>query len=187
MRVAFSALSFYLITPISWRADWAWGLPLIVLTVLIHALGLGLINQKAGRVFTQMTEHRHPTVVFAVVMGTTTLLATTLHGVEAGIWAVSYRLLGAMPDSKSAMLYSLNAITSYGHEGLFLESHWQLMGAIEALNGWLLFGLTTAFLFGIIQKIWLLGLAPKASQSADTDLVKKKEVSVESSLPRLRG
>jgi hypothetical protein len=26
------------------------------------------------------------------------------------------------------------------------------MGAMEALNGWLLFGLTTAFLFGIMEK-----------------------------------
>jgi hypothetical protein len=186
MSVALGALSFYLTIPISWRADWAWGLPLIVLTVLIHALGLGLINQRAGRVFTDMTERRHPTVVFAVVMGTTVLLATILHAVEAGIWAISYRLLRAMPDFKTAMLYSLNAITSYGHESLFLESHWQLMGAIEALNGCLLFGLTTAFLFGIIQKIWLLGQA-KASQWPDTVLLKKKEAAVVDSLPRLRG
>jgi hypothetical protein len=28
------------------------------------------------------------------------------------------------------------------------------MGAIEALNGWLLFGLTAAFLFVIVEKVW---------------------------------
>ena len=44
------------------------------------------------------------------------------------------------------MLYSLSAMTSYGHASLFLEDRWQLMGALEALNGALLFGLTTAFL-----------------------------------------
>ena len=32
-----------------------------------------------------------------------------------------------------------------------------LLGAIEALNGVLLFGLTTAFLFAIIQHVWLQG------------------------------
>jgi hypothetical protein len=31
---------------------------------------------------------------------------------------------------------------------------WQLMGALEAVNGMLLFGLTTAFLFAMIQKVW---------------------------------
>jgi len=157
MRIAACALNAQLILQISWRADWTCGLPLVLLTLLIHVLGLGLIRQKVSRIFNHVTELRHPTAVFAVVAGGTTLLATTLHAVEAGIWALSYQLLGALPDFKSAMLYSLNAITSYGHESLVLEAHWELMGAIEALNGWLLFGLSTAFLFGIIDKIWELG------------------------------
>jgi hypothetical protein len=38
-----------------------------------------------------------------------------------------------------------------------LDPHWQLMGALEALNGILLFGLTTAFLFAMIQEVWPLG------------------------------
>jgi hypothetical protein len=32
-----------------------------------------------------------------------------------------------------------------------------MMGALEALNGMILFGLTTAFMFTLIQKIWPLG------------------------------
>jgi len=85
------------------------------------------------------------------------LLATILHGVEAAAWAAAYRLLGALPNTRSAMLYSLSAMTSYGHANLFLEEQWQLMGALEALNGMLLFGLTTAFLFALIQRVWPLG------------------------------
>jgi uncharacterized membrane protein len=155
MRIAQVACNFLAVNPMAWSADWAWGAPLIVLTVVIHVLGLGLIYQKAVRVSSDMIERRHALVMFVVVMGATTLLATGVHAVEAGIWAAAYRLLGALPDNKSAMLYSLSAITSYGHANLFLEDHWQLMGAMEALNGWLLFGLTTAFLFGVIEKIWL--------------------------------
>jgi len=34
-----------------------------------------------------------------------------------------------------------------------LEQRWQQVGALEALNGMLLLGLTTAFLFGIIQRV----------------------------------
>jgi len=157
MRIAQVTLSFsFAVSPWMWRSDWAWGLPLIVSTVVIHVLGLGLIYQRAVRVSSNMMQRRHTTVVFMVVMGVTTLLATSLHAAEAGIWAAAYRLLGALPDNKSAMLYSLGAITSYGHASLFLEDRWQLMGAMEALNGWLLFGLTTAVLFGMIEKIWLL-------------------------------
>ena len=31
------------------------------------------------------------------------------------------------------------------------------MGALKALNGMLLFGLTTAFLFAMIQRVWPIG------------------------------
>jgi hypothetical protein len=154
MRIAQSAGNFLAVDLTGWSADWAWGLPLIVLTVLIHVSGLILISRtvvhgSAGR----MIERRHPRVALVVVVGATTLLATCLHWIEAGIWACAYRFLGALPNLRSAVLYSLNAMTSYGHTNLVLEDRWQLMGAMEALNGWLLFGLTTAFLFAVIEKV----------------------------------
>ena len=62
-----------------------------------------------------------------------------------------------MHDFRSARLCSLNAITSYGHTYLALPDHWHLMGAMKALNGWLLFGLTTAFLLAVIEKAWSSG------------------------------
>lgn len=134
-----------------WGADWVWGMPLVVLTLVIHVLGLTVIRR---RVMSARSSDHHPTAFFAVLMTLMTLLATTLHGLEAAIWAAAYRFLHALPDGSSAMLYSLNAMTSYGHENIDLPRHWQLLGAIEAVNGWLLFGLTTAFLFAMIEDIW---------------------------------
>ena len=87
-------------------------------------------------------------------MAVAVLLATALHGAEAAAWAAAYLFLGVVPDPKSATLYSLNAMTTYGHESVSLAQHWQMMGALEALNGMLLFGLTTAFLFAMIQEVW---------------------------------
>jgi len=156
MRIYPVLAGLHIVVPMIWRDDWAWGMALIVLTVVIHVIGLGLINQAVDRAFHNMMKRHHTTAMFALVMGTLTLLVTSLHALEASIWAASYWLLGALPEYKFAMLYSLNALTSYGHENLTLEHRWQLMGAIEALNGWLLFGLTTAFLFGMMDKVGLL-------------------------------
>jgi hypothetical protein len=145
--------SLRVVDPGIWTADWAWGLPLIVVTVVIHVLGLGLMNLRAAQIFGRTQSH-HPTVVFVTVMGTMTLLATFLHAIEAAIWAVCYEFLGTLPNFRYAMLYSLGAMTTIGTFNLSLEDRWKLMGAIEALSGWLLFGLTAAFLFGLIQKVW---------------------------------
>ena len=79
----------------------------------------------------------------------------------AAAWAAAYVALHALPDFGTAMLYSLNAITAYGHSSTSLAYHWALMGALEALNGLLMFGLTTAFLFAVAQHVWPISRVDK--------------------------
>jgi hypothetical protein len=150
--IAQSVLSSHVAVPGAWKADWAWGIPLIIVTVVTHVLSLGMANESAVRFYSRMATRRHPMAVFVVVISAVTFVATFMHAAETALWAVFYLILGARPDYKSAMLYSLGALTTYGHSGVYLEQGWQLMGAIEALSGWLLFGLTGAFLFGLIQR-----------------------------------
>jgi len=138
----------------TWDIDWFWSLPLIVMSVVIHVVGLMFIFREAVKIMGIAVVRRRFAPMFIIVMGTVALLAAVLHGLEGTLWAASYLLLDAVPDGKSAMLYSLSAMTSYGHASLFLKDRWQLMGALEALNGTLLFGLTTAFLFAMIREVW---------------------------------
>jgi hypothetical protein len=147
-----AALSLFVVTPIPWYADWTFGLPLIVLTLVIHVLGLLFIDEKVARVKSDVVERYGYRVVFVVIIGATAMLIAVMHGIEAVLWAVIYWIFGALPDYRDAVLYSLSAMTSYGHANVVLEKRWQLMGALEALDGMLLFGVTTAFLFGIIQR-----------------------------------
>ena len=137
-----------------WNTDLAWGLLLIVLNVVFHAISLGLINKSVASRLSGSLQHWHHVLLSVYVVGGTALSTAMLHAIEVSSWAAAYQLLGALPDRQSAMLYSMNAMTSYGHVNLYLAPHWQMMGALEALNGWILFGLTTAFLFAIVQKAW---------------------------------
>jgi hypothetical protein len=105
----------------NWHANWAWSMPLIIINVVIHVLGLGLINERILQVLSGAIHVRYFTGLFAVVMGVLALLATVLHAMEGMVWAAAYRLLGALPDTHSAVLYSLSAITTYGHANITLE------------------------------------------------------------------
>ena len=130
-----------------WGLDWAWGLPLIALTVMFHVTGLGLLKRLSDRLRRVVDRYSGRSV--AVIA----LLIAVLHGIEASLWAAAYLWLGALPDFRSAVLYSLNALTAFGHTDLTLERKWQLMGSLEALNGWILFGLSVAYLFVLVQLI----------------------------------
>jgi hypothetical protein len=51
------------------------------------------------------------------------------------MWAATYLQVGALPNYCDAFLYSLNAMTTYGHAGLYLEKHWQFLGGVRSA-GW---------------------------------------------------
>jgi hypothetical protein len=137
-----------------WHGNWLWSIPLIVSTVIIHVVGLGLFNVKMVQVLTAVKDRPHFTSAFALVIGFTAIWATFLHAIEAGIWAAAYLLLKAVPDGHTAMLYSVSAITTYGHSQIFLTDNYRLLGALEALNGIILLGMTTALMYGLIQRVW---------------------------------
>jgi hypothetical protein len=137
-----------------WRADWLCSLPLIALTVVIHVFGLSFIKRRSDRIMQQLHGRRVSSVIASMWIGGAALAITVLHGLEGFLWAVAFQLLGALPQRRTAILYSLNAMTSYGHVNIELADRWQLMGALESLNGWILFGMSTAFLFTVVQQVW---------------------------------
>ena len=138
----------------NWGLDWFWSLPLIIFTIVFHSYALGALQKEFSSRLSQKEKLGHLSSNPGYIIGMTALAVTLLHGFEALCWAVTYLLLGATPTYKSSVLYSMNAITSYGHANLQLAPRWHLMGSLEALSGWILFGLSTAFLFTVVQKAW---------------------------------
>jgi hypothetical protein len=143
----------------SWTASWAYGLTLIVITIAIHALVIVLAArtlERFGRRGFQGRAFRHPIMLPVGLVCVVGLALAMLHGIEAVIWALAYVWVGALGTWRDAMLYSVDSITTRGASGLVLASHWSMMGALEAENGVLLFGISTAFVFAVIQEILLI-------------------------------
>jgi hypothetical protein len=88
------------------------------------------------------------------VVGVIGLLLAVLHGIECGIWAAAYLRLGVLDSPTDALFFSLDSMSTRGASGLTLQRPWQMMGALEAVDWMLLFGVSTAFLFWVLQAYW---------------------------------
>ena len=93
-------------------------------------------------------------LVLTCVIGAIGLLLAVLHGLECAIWAAAYLWLGALDKPLDALLYSVDSMTTRGESGLTLHPPWQMMGALEAIDGMLLFGVSTAYVFAVMQLYW---------------------------------
>jgi hypothetical protein len=135
--------------------NWICGLSLVALTLAIHATGVTfMVSVLRGIRLRLESRSLHLPRVFAIVIGAITsmgLLLAALHGIEAAFWAAAYLWLGALGSPEAAILYSVDAMATRGASGVTLEPHWQMLGALEAANGMLLFGISTGFIFSVMQ------------------------------------
>ncbi|MGD0432384.1 MAG: hypothetical protein ABSA58_14980 [Acetobacteraceae bacterium] len=135
--------------------NWIYGLALVALTLAIHAAGVTfMVSALHGIRLWLESRSLHLPHLLAILIGATTamgLVLSALHGIEAAFWAAAYVWLGALESPEAAILYSVDAMATRGASGLTLQPHWRMMGALEAANGMLLFGISTAFIFTIMQ------------------------------------
>jgi hypothetical protein len=85
--------------------------------------------------------------------------------VQVAFWALLYRLLGAFGDFETAMYFSGVTFTSLGYGDVVLDGRMRLLGPLQAANGLMMFGITTALFISVIQQVtakWI------AAQSART-------------------
>jgi hypothetical protein len=136
----------------TWVGDWKWGLLLIVVTVTLHTTGLVVVAVSLHRFRPHL--HRLGIPGMIVVTASLSLAVSVLIAAEVLIWAVAYRVLEAVPTFHHAVYYSLTMITTTGVDVVDLEPHWRLMGSLEALAGVLVAGLSTAFIFACLQRMW---------------------------------
>lgn len=140
----------------AWGASWVWGLSLIAATIAWHALSIALMVR--GMLYTadrggRAMALRYPIAVQATLVGLVGLLLAVLHGLEAAVWAAAYMWVGALDSWRDALFCSLDSLTTRGASGLELTAAWRMMGALEAADGMLLFGISTAFVFAVIQEV----------------------------------
>lgn len=141
-------------------SSWILGLALTVLTIAIHTtavvlMAFGLEARIRARVDeTPDLRRAIPTVI--VRIGAVALILAALHGLEGVLWALAYWWLGALGSFGEASVYALSTMTTFEIPGLTLPSRFQMISALEAVNGVLLFGISTAFLFAAIQVHWQL-------------------------------
>ena len=81
-----------------------------------------------------------------------TLIALAGHLMEIALWAFALDICGAVADISAAICSSAGSYTTAG-SGIVLPPRWKLLGPFEAVSGMLMFGVTTASIFAVIQRL----------------------------------
>jgi len=86
------------------------------------------------------------------------LLFTIIHTVHSFVWALCYHLIPETSIEFSGfsetLYFSLVTFTTLGYGDISLSSDWRLLSGLEAINGIMLIGWSTAMMFSLIQNLY---------------------------------
>jgi hypothetical protein len=128
---------------------------LMALCVVIHAAGLTLALRALSR--RPAVKRAWPSIwLCTTVAGWITLL----HTIEIAVWGAFYAWRQTLPDLQSSLYFSAVTYTTTGYGDVVLPAGWQLFGAVEALTGILMTGLSTGFFFAAVSRMFTAGDRP---------------------------
>ena len=127
------------------------GSALLALCSLLHIAGL---VGAASMLATLAYRHRDlPAGIHSALIIAGAVAALILaHTVEVWIWAIALLILGAVAGVSDAVYFSLATYTTVGYGDVVLGPEYRVFGAMAAVTGMLVFGLSTAFLVAILTR-----------------------------------
>ncbi len=124
----------------------------VACTILIHALALSVTvnvvrhEKRLGRAGTSFW-------IDVAIVALALSLALVAHLIEMGVWAVLFVLCGEFSEFGSAYYHSAVNYTTLGYGDVIMSPSWRLLGPLEGANGMLMFGVSTAIIFAVIQRL----------------------------------
>lgn len=124
----------------------------IVCTIFIHGLAvMATVNfvrreRRLGRAGVSFGKD-----VAIVTLAISFALAA--HLVEIALWALLFIICGEFPGFGVAYYHSAVNYTTLGYGDLIMSPSWRLLGPLEAADGMLMFGVSTALIFALIQRL----------------------------------
>ena len=131
------------------------GSSLVAITVLMHALGTTAWLRYLGRY--DKDDKPWATKRSLLIITSTVIVLISLHALQILVWAIGYFMLSTVDELEtleSAVYFSFVTFTTLGYGDITLGGHWRILSGIQALNGIMLVGWTTALLFAVVQRSW---------------------------------
>ena len=128
------------------------GAILILLTTAVHAGGMSLALRSIRHHATIAGSRSHLDRVFEV--GRVVLIMYLVAIVEVLIWGAAYLALGTVEGIEKAIYFSAVTFTTLGYGDVVLDGSRRLLSAIEAVNGIIMFGWSTAIVIAVVQRVY---------------------------------
>jgi hypothetical protein len=128
------------------------GLPVMLLCLILQAIFVSANLRYYAR-FKLDHEDRESQWLEIFLLSTVMLLMLVSNMAQMVIWAVLFLLLGEFGDFATALYHSAVNFVTLGYGDIVMSARWRLLGPLEAVNGILMFGVSTAVMTAAVLDV----------------------------------
>ena len=128
------------------------GATAVLCTIFIHALALGAVvnffrhEKRLGRAGSGLW-------IDVAIVVLVISCAFVAHLIDIALWAVLFVICGEFQEFGLAYYHSAVKYTTLGYGDVIMTPSWKLLGPLEAADGALMFGVSTAMIFAVIVRL----------------------------------
>ena len=137
---------------------------IVSVCLIIHIAGILLMADwilRRREYFEQSAGRRH----FAVLIVTIFAGIMILHVTQTSLWAAFYYAQGLFSDFETSLYFSMVSFTTIGYGDVLLPRTWRLLGVIEGFSGVVLCGVSTGFIFAVINAMLQARLRQRSNKN----------------------
>ena len=128
------------------------GCILVLATVAVHVVGMSIALRWLAAM---EIDPRHTSTAArrAAIVGGIVLVMFVATLLESLLWAGTYLALDAIQSFRQSAYFSMVTYTTLGYGDVVLGEEWQLLSSLQAANGVIIFGWTTAVIVVCINEL----------------------------------
>src|SRR5215469_15455452 len=137
------------------------GAAVSVCNIVIHALVMTAVVRVTHRrvrihparpiTGARKTSRQSQRLIYVSVATISVLMAA--HACEVIVWSLAYVIVGAAPAGADPVYFAFVNYTTLGYGDVTPVERWRLLGPMTAMNGVLMFGLSTAVIFEVLRSV----------------------------------
>ena len=130
------------------------GCATVFISMAIQVAAVVIMLRYLLKTMARRASHLRGFAFDANVIGTVLVMLFVGHLIQVAIWALLFCQLGEFGNFQTAFYHSTVNFASLGYGDIVMSEEWRLLGALEASNGVLMFGLSAGTLFSVMSSLF---------------------------------
>ena len=128
------------------------GAPVMILCLVLQATFVAVCLRRYAR-FKVPPKYAPSPINNIGLLAAVMLIVTIGSLLQVAIWGGLFLLLGEFDQPEKALYYSAVNFSTLGYGDIVMSERWRLLGPLEAMNGILMFGVSTAVMTAAVNYV----------------------------------